>query len=89
MNGDKITIQGIAAGGEWNDIFIFLDLTINTIDEIAENVTFMRDIEEGKWEIVNNQMIFYDSDLNEIIRFNLFDNVGNPASENIYKRERI
>lgn len=45
---------------------------------------------DGKWEIVNNQMIFYKSDnTTEIKRFNLFDLDGNPAVDNVYKRERV
>lgn len=90
MNGDKIMIKGIdASGNEWNSVNVFLDLSTNTIDDVAVDLSFIKSIEEGKWEIVNNQMILYDVNLVEVIRFNLFDNVGNPTSENIYKRERV
>lgn len=44
----------------------------------------------GKWEITGNQMIFYKSDNStETMRFNLFDADGNPAVDNVYKRERV
>ena len=44
----------------------------------------------GKWEITGNQMIFYKSDNStEIMRFNLFNADGNPAVDNVYKRERV
>lgn len=44
----------------------------------------------GKWELIGNQMIFYEADnITEVMRFNLFDAVGNPAMTNVYKRERV
>ncbi len=39
MNGDKIMVQAIdVAGGEWNDLLIFLDLSIHTVDDIPQEV---------------------------------------------------
>ena len=59
------------------------------IDLIAD-VDLINDVEGGKWEVINNQMIFYKSDnTTEILRFNLFDKNGNPAEDNVYRRERI
>lgn len=57
---------------------------------IKGDVEFLKNIEGGKWEIVENQMIFYKADnLTEVARFNLFDASGNPAMEKVYKRERL
>jgi len=53
-------------------------------------ITTIRDIEAGKWEIINDQMIFYAQDnLTEVARFNLFDAAGQPSEVNVYKREKV
>jgi len=55
-----------------------------------EDITFLKDIEGGKWQIVGNQMIFYKSDNStEVARFNLFNEAGAPAMMNVFKRERV
>jgi hypothetical protein len=59
---------------------------------IQPDLEYIKAIEEGTWEIVGNQMIFYDRTSPtpvEIARFNLFDSEGSPTSENIYKRVPI
>jgi hypothetical protein len=57
---------------------------------LTDAVEFNKDIEGGKWEIVNNQMIFYKEDnTTEVARFNLFDSAGNPTSTNVSRRERV
>ena len=57
---------------------------------ITTALTFLHDIEGGRWRIVDNQMIFYKSDNEtEVARFNLFDADGNPAMENIFDRQRV
>jgi len=58
--------------------------------KVAVDVDMIRNIEGGKWEIINNQMVFYKADnTTEIARFNLFDNAGNPTQSNVFKRERV
>jgi len=53
--------------------------TVNTIEQVSC----------GKWQIVSNQMIFYEDDnLTEIMRFNLFNSLGQPAMRNVFKRVR-
>ena len=55
-----------------------------------DDVIFIKDIEGGKREIINNQEIFYKADnQTEVARFNLYDRSGNPAERNVYKRERV
>jgi len=57
---------------------------------IANDTSFMKDIEGGKWTIVNDQMIFFKADnLTEIARFNLYDADGNPTMTNVMERERV
>jgi len=57
---------------------------------VASNAEFASQIEGGKWEILNNQMIFHTPDgLTEVARFNLFDAAGIPSETQVYKRERV
>jgi hypothetical protein len=58
-------------------------------DSFGDIMTFIKNIEGGRWRIVSNQMVFYAEDnLTEIARFNLFDNAGTPAMENVFERRR-
>jgi hypothetical protein len=60
------------------------------ITTVQGDVTFIRSLEGNNWEIVNNQMIFYDTDgTTPIATFNLFDAEGAPAMEQVYKREIV
>jgi len=44
------------------------------LDDLATDLTFVKDIEGGKWEIVGTQMIFYkDDNITEVARFNIDD----------------
>jgi hypothetical protein len=53
----------IALDGEYDSV----------ISTLQTDVTFIKDIEGGKWEITNDQMIFYKSDnTTEVARFNLY-----------------
>ena len=50
----------------------------------------MKSIEGGKWEIKNNQMIFYaENNTTELARFNLYNDAGVLAEESIFKRVRV
>jgi hypothetical protein len=52
-------------------------------------IEFVKQIEGGRWRIVNNQMIFYKSDnVTEVARFNLKDGSGSPAEEDVKERQR-
>jgi len=73
-----------------NYVYIVFHTLIGVMRSIDENSEFIKDIEGGKWEIINNQMIFYKSDnTTEVARFNLFDKNGNPSEIDLYKRERV
>lgn len=57
---------------------------------MAQNVTQIRDIEEGRWKIENNQMVFYKADNEtEIMRFDLFEMDGSPTSDVVAERRRV
>lgn len=56
----------------------------------AEALQFLTDIEGGRWQIANNQMIFYASDNQTVIcRFNLYDAAGQPTMQDIFERRRV
>jgi len=53
-------------------------------------LTFIGDIEGGRWRIENNQMIFYKADnITEVARFNLYDEDGQPAAIDVFQRRRV
>ena len=59
-------------------------------NQISNDITFIKNIEGGRWEIVNNQMIFYSEDnTTEIARFNLYNENGVLSDESVVKRIRI
>lgn len=56
-------------------------------EEMVEKIYQMQ---FGRWEIVNNQMIFYKEDnTTELARFDLFDESGNPSVDSVFKRLRV
>jgi hypothetical protein len=57
----------------------------------GEMTTFVYEIEGGRWRIdrSTNEMIFFKNDNStEIARFNLFDDTGTPASDDVFERIR-
>lgn len=59
-------------------------------DTLGIDLEFVRQIEGGRWRIINNQMIFYEDDnVTEIARFNLFDQGGSPSSTDVFERRRV
>ena len=59
------------------------------IEIIESNVDTLLNIGKGNWKIEGNQMIFLNIDSTELMRFNLFDENGNPSTEGVYKRELV
>ena len=72
------------------DLDTLIDAIKAKTDTISwADITFLKNIEGGKWKIEGNQMIFYKSDnTTEVARFNLFDSDGNPAMINVFERQR-
>ena len=57
---------------------------------IAQDIDFLKQFMSGNWEIVNNQMIFYDSDGVTALRtYDLFNKLGVAAETDTYKREKV
>jgi hypothetical protein len=67
-----------------------VDTILTTLLQVSSSVDFNRKINEGRWQIFNNQMIFYAQDnTTEIVRFNLFDQTGTPASQFVTERKKV
>ena len=59
-------------------------------DMLLDDVSLIRKIEEGRWKIENNQLIFYDSDGETILRsFDLFDKKGEPTEVEPFERNPV
>ena len=79
------TVGGSVAAAVWNKFTADHDIA-NTF---GAAVNFIKDIEGGKWRIVNDQMIFFKADnATEIARFNLFDINQNASSTDVFERRR-
>lgn len=83
--------------GEYFIEYYFSDLNskeIRRIEELvvlnvptAEDFEIVKQIEIGKWKIINNQMIFYEEDgETELLKFNLYDANGDPTSTSPLQR---
>jgi hypothetical protein len=56
----------------------------------GDKLDFINNIDGGKWDINNNQMIFYMADgATEVARFNLFDASGSPTMSDVFSRVRV
>lgn len=61
-----------------------------TIIPEQTDIKFIKNIEGGKWEITDNQMIFSDEDNDAVVAiFNLFNSDGDASEINVKKRERV
>lgn len=61
-----------------------------TASTLASDVDFIKNIEGGRWKVVNQQMVFYAEDnVTELARFDLTDVSGNPTNTNVYERVRV
>lgn len=60
-----------------------INATLLTMDDA---IAYMTAIEAGEWKIENDQMIFYNEVGVEIARFDLFNALGQPAMDNVFRR---
>jgi hypothetical protein len=62
------------------------DLSVHDF-ALQADVAFLRQIEEGRWRIIGDQMIFYGVDgVTPILTFDLKDQAGLPTMENVFER---
>ena len=58
--------------------------------QMSGTIGQLYDISFGRWKIVSNQMIFYkDDNVTEVVRFNLFDDTGNPSMDAVFERVKV
>jgi hypothetical protein len=62
---------------------------ISQIETNRNLLNELLDVEQGNWLIQNNQMIFYKRNGDELMRFNLFDSLGNPSEITVYRRDKV
>lgn len=67
-----------------------VDAVYQTINVMSGTLSQLYKINFGRWKIVNDQMIFYsDDNLTEVVRFNLFDDVGAPNQDSVFERVKV
>lgn len=84
-------LMGLPAAGEIADAVADEALSEHTTaGSLGAAIRFIHQIEGGRWQIADNQMIFYDADNEtEIARFNLFDSGGDPTVTDVFDRQRV
>ena len=78
------------AAAVWNALALDYDMEGSfgaKIKDLADNVEVLTNIQIGSWEIIHNQMLFYDMEGHVMFRYNLFDSSGNPSMSEVFKRE--
>ena len=67
-----------------------VSLTIEDVDvhdlALQADLAVVRAVETGRWQIVNNQMRFYDTTNTLILTFDLLDLAGLPTMDAVYQR---
>jgi hypothetical protein len=62
----------------------------NQVLLLSGSIDFIKQIESGRWRIVDNQMIFYrDDNSTPLATFNLYDQYGTPTENEVVERVRV
>jgi hypothetical protein len=78
---DIVVNQETVAEEVWSDTLATALLT---------DVEFIKDVEGGRWKILNKQLIFYKEDnITEIASFDLFNKLDEPTDVDVYERVRL
>lgn len=60
------------------------------IESVKDDINIIKKIETGRWKMVGNQIIFYDSDgTTPLYTFDLKDENGDPTMENPLERTPV
>lgn len=60
------------------------------IDDLQTDITLIKQVEQGRWKIVSNQMIFYDDDnVTPLLTFDLKSKNGTPTMKNVFERTPV
>lgn len=63
------------------------DIEYLFFSDFEAKISTIKQIECGRWKIVDNQMIFYGEDeITPLLTFDLKDNMGNLSSTNVFER---
>lgn len=63
------------------------DIDYLSFSDFETKISIIKQIECGRWKIINNQMIFYAEDgITPLTTFNLKDNTGSPSMTNVFER---
>lgn len=67
-----------------------ISLTHGMVTQMSGALSDVYNINFGRWKIIANQMIFYkDDNATELVRFNLFDELGVPSMDAIFERRKV
>lgn len=81
----EVTVDGVQIARQKEYQVIDSDTTI--ISTINTNLVHLKQSVQGRWKILNNQLIFYDSDeTTPLLTYNLKDAAGDPTSTNPVER---
>jgi hypothetical protein len=56
---------------------------------LVDLINYMLDMEQGSWKIINNQLVIYNPNDEEMMRHQLLSFTGAPTSTNPYQRNKI
>ena len=74
---------------QWKNVTddIIVAESIIVVEDIVSKIVDVFKIETGRWKIINNQMIYYDTDgVTALYTFNLLDSAGNATMQSPAER---
>lgn len=95
INGVITTLNVVSGnidviGSQMNHVSGTISQISGSISSLESKTDSLVDIQYGRWFINNNQMIFYKEDnVTEVVRFNLFDENGNPTMDAVFDRVKV
>jgi hypothetical protein len=94
--GVAITLSSASVGYiEWKaeksgETDIYLVEEFICVEDYISKIASILKIETGKWKILSNQFIIYDTNgTTPLYTFNLKDSSGNPTETNVYERDPV
>ena len=69
-------------------VWQYASRTLTSFGDLESKIDILLDVEQGDWEIRDNQMIFYKRNGDELMRFDLYDKAGLPSEINVFRRVR-
>lgn len=60
------------------------------VKDAGADIEIVKEIETGRWKILNNQLILYKADnVTEVVRFNLYDKLGALTEDQVFDRVKV